>query len=127
MLLSATATDPTIWSQFSQLGIGALVAVPFSVGCSILWKALSAERTKNELLQLARVQDAKDAVTRERELADRLGPLLANAAEVLSTAPARFDQALGQVQSATRMSEVDGLMNRLEQTVSRIVTDRGTQ
>src|SRR6185295_9982657 len=104
MLLSAT-TDPS--NPWTQLGIGALVAVPFSAGCSILWKALQAERTKSELLQLARVNDAKEAVHRERELADKLGPLLANAAEVLSTAPARFDQALSQVGSASRSSEVD--------------------
>lgn len=120
--LSALTSDPNPWAQ---LGLSSIVAVLLFGALSVVWKAYQAERNKNELLQIARVQDAKDSVTRERELADRLGPLLANAAEVLSTAPARFDQALGQVQSASRMSEVDNLMSKLEQTVSRIATDRG--
>jgi hypothetical protein len=71
------------------------------------------------------VQDSKDAVHRERELADRLGPLLAEAAKVLATAPERFDQALNQVRDATRSSEVDNLMQRLERTVGRISEERG--
>lgn len=125
-LLSITQTSD-LWPQLGQLGLGALVAVLPSTACSILWKALQSERSKSELLQLARIQDAKDAIARERELADKLGPLLASAAEVLSTAPARFDQALGQAQSATRMSEVDGMVQRLESAIARIAQDRGTR
>lgn len=120
MVLSASATDPSQWTQVGQLGIGALVAVPFSVGCSVLWKSLQKEREKSDLLQLARVQDAKDAVIRERDLADHLVPLLSQAAELLSTAPARFDRALSQATDATRSNELETAVRRLEQSADRL-------
>lgn len=124
-LLISTSTTPDLGPQLTQLGIGALVAVPAWGACWKLWQAWQSSQAELKTLQLERVQDAKDAITRERELADRLGPLLAEAAKVLSTAPERFDQALGQVQASTRNSEVDGMMRRLESFVARLPQERG--
>lgn len=123
-LLASSSDLVTLGPALTQIGVGSLIAAPAFATTWQLWKRLDKEREEVRLLQLARVQDAKDAVLRERELADRLGPLLANAAEVLSTAPARFDQALNQVQTASRSSEVDQLMQRLETTVRNIAQDR---
>lgn len=113
LLLVSASPDP-----WTQLGLGALVAAPPSSFCWVLWRTLGTERSKNEALQ-------RDQITRERELSDRLGPLLAEAVKVLATAPERFDQALGQAQRATATGEVDSMMRKLEETVERISRERG--
>jgi hypothetical protein len=123
-LLSVTPTE-SLGPALQQIGIGALIAVPAYATSWKLWQMFSASQTEVKDLQLERVQDQKDQVIRERELADRLGPLLAEAAKVLATAPERFDQALRQVSDARGANEVDQLMRRLEDTVGRISRERG--
>jgi hypothetical protein len=85
-----------------SLGIGSLIAVPAWVICWQLWKRLG------------------EAQERERELSDRLGPLLAQSVDVLAKAPGQFDRALAEATTSTRSSEVDALMRRLEREVERL-------
>lgn len=105
---------PSQWALVGQLGIGALVAVPFSSGCLVLWRALLKEREKSDLLQLARVQDAKEAVERERQLNDAMGPQLVLAATLLKEVPIQFERAYNQ---AGRTDEIDLLLGKLQRMI----------
>lgn len=103
------AVDPSttvdLGPALQQIGIGVLIAFPAYVTAWQFWKKLG------------------DAQTRERELYDRLGPLLASSVDILAKAPDRFDRALSQATSSTRSTEVDALMRQLEQTVKHIAEE----
>ncbi len=100
------AADPS-FGQWSQIGIGALIAAPAYAVVAVLWK----DRKKCE----AEVKELNDkATSRERELADRLAPLLAEAARILSSAPAQFEQALRTTRTS---SEADQLIDKLSKLV----------
>lgn len=124
-MILASSSVPDLGPAIQQIGIGALIAVPAYVTSWQLWKRLDKSLTATNELQAERVKDRDAQVLRERELADRLGPLLAQAADLLATAPDRFDKALSQAQNALRSNEVDLLMRRLEGTVERISQERG--
>ena len=109
-LLNAIAQSvdntPDLGPAIQSLGIGSLVAVPAWVICWQLWKRLG------------------EAQERERELSDRLGPLLAQSVQVLATVPGAVDKALAEATSSTRSSEVDALMRQLEREVERLREQR---
>lgn len=105
-------------SIYERLGTASIVAVILSTGCWVLWRALQTERATTAALR-------QGEVLRERELADRLVPLLTEAVKVLSTAPERFDQALSQVQNATSATRTESLLTRLESVVGHIAQERG--
>lgn len=107
-LLAATPTDLPPWTS---LGLGAFVAAP---AWGVAWKLYQ----DNKAL-------IKDALARERELSSTTIPALTEATRLLSTAPARFDEALNQASNATKASEVDLLMRRLEQTIDSLSRERG--
>lgn len=109
----ADATTVDLAPAIQQIGVGALIAVPAYVLSWLLWKR--SDKASTECSELRAEQ-----VMRERELSDRLGPLLAQSVDILSKAPDRFDRALSQANSSTRSTEVDALMRTLEQTVRRI-------
>lgn len=96
------STTVDLAPALQQIGIGILIALPAWAISWQLWKRLDS------------------AQTRERDLYDRLGPLLASSVDILAKAPDRFDQALSQATSSTRSSEVDALMRQLERTVQHI-------
>lgn len=106
-----TAVDPSttvdLAPALQQIGIGILIAFPAWVISWQLWKRLDS------------------AQTRERDLYDRLGPLLASSVDILAKAPERFDRALSQATSSTRSTEVDALMRQLESTVKHIKDANG--
>lgn len=105
MLSVDPSTTVDLGPAIQQIGIGVLIAFPAWVISWQLWKRLDA------------------ALTREREWADRLGPLLATSVDILAKAPDRFDRALSQATSSTRSTEVDALMRQLEQTVKHIADE----
>lgn len=113
------ATSPTDLT-FGQLGIAAVVCVLLLGSSLTLWRAYQGALQRIEALQLERIKDAQTFTERERELADRVVPLLAEAVRVLSTAPQKFDQALEQAQSVTRTSEVELMMRKVEDAVEQI-------
>lgn len=121
----AASQDLVSWGPaLSQLGIGALVAVPSSTGCLVLWRAWQKERDKNELLQLARIQDAKDATLRERELSNTVVPMLSESSQLLATVPVRFEQALAQASDATRAGDLERAVKTLLTSAEQL--KRGT-
>ena len=93
---------PDLGPAIQSLGIGSLIAVPAYVMVWLLWK------------------ERRESQERERELSDRLGPLLAQSVDILAKAPGQFDRALAESTSSTRASEVDALMRRLEREVERL-------
>lgn len=110
------AVDPSS-GQWSQIGIGALIAMPAYAVVAVLWR----DRGRKE----AEVKQLNDkATSRERELADRLVPLLTEAARVLSSAPGQFDQAIRNAAAATAgRSDVDRVLDKLDRVIGDL--DRG--
>lgn len=102
-LLASAPDFPTGWSA---LGIGAFVAAP-------AWALAYKFYLDNKAL-------VKDAIERERELSSTTVPALTEASRLLSTAPARFDQALSQASTATKASEQDLALRRLEDLAERL-------
>lgn len=91
-LLAGTSVD--LGPALTQIGIGALIAVPAYYMAWKLWqRSTAADRqiaVLNELWRQdqkeaaeSRMQDQKDAATRDRALADRMAPLLENAVTTL--------------------------------------------
>lgn len=123
-ILGAAAQPVDLGPALQQIGIGVLIAVPAFTMLWLLWKRndrLTDELSNN---QAQRVEDQKAQVLRERELAERLGPLLAEAVKVLATAPERFDQAMNQAQSAVQRGEVESWIRRIEHSVEGINQER---
>lgn len=110
----AVASDPTS-SQWAQIGIGALIAMPAYAVVTVLWR----DRGRKE----SEIKNLNDkATSRERELADRIVPLLTEAARVLASAPAQFDQA---IKSVTGGSDVDRVLSKLNRVIEDLDPDRG--
>lgn len=122
LLTQAPPSDLT----FSQLGIAAVICVLLSAISWTLWRQHTTDLAKIEALQASRVSDAQAAVAREREVADKLVPLLATSAEVLSTAPARFSQALDDARRTTESTELAQLVAQLKAAAKDIGSGRGT-
>lgn len=101
-----------------QIGIGALIAVPAYFAAWQLWK-------DNRSLRLASSTDHTSALARERELLDRIAPLLANAADILAKTPERFDKALSSAQNATEKTELDRRLGQLEEVIRLAAQGRG--
>lgn len=125
--LAASTGSQTIdlGPALQQIGIGVLIVAPIAALAWLLWKRndrLSAEMAD---LQTARVEDQKSQVVRERELVERLGPLLAEAVRILAAAPDQFDRALNQAQSAIQRDKLEDLVRRLESEIADIAKDRG--
>lgn len=108
-----------------QIGIGILIVAPIALVAWFLWKRNDAISVELSNLQEQRVEDQKAQVLRERELVERLGPLLAEAVRILAAAPSQFDRALNQAQSAIQRNEVETLIHRLETGIAQIAKDRG--
>lgn len=108
----ASSTTPSPPLDFSQLGIAAIVCVILSIGIWTLWREGKSKDAKIESLQLARIADAQAATGRERELADRYVPLLADTATALREAPTRFDRGFAEVAKAT--ADIERLVTRVE-------------
>lgn len=116
--LAAGSTPIDLGPALQQIGIGILIAAPAFAGVWLLWKRndqISGELSKNQAEQVA---DQKAQVIRERELSERLGPLLAEAVKVLASAPDRFDQALSQAQTAVQRQEVEQLIQRFKTAIA---------
>lgn len=113
-LIISVATDPTS-GQWAQIGIGALIAMPAYAVVTILWR--DRGRKEAEIKQLN-----EKATSRERELADRLVPLLTEAARVLASAPAQFDQA---IKSAAGAADIDRVLSKLNRVIGDLDFDRG--
>lgn len=103
----ATSPDPL---TFNQLGIAAVVCALLLAGLLIVWKQLLASQARERQL-------LADQVGREKEIADRIVPLLVSGLEVLTTTPAKFQQAMDQARSSTSRSELDLVLARLEDMV----------
>ncbi len=132
LLVSQTTTVPTdsVGPALASLGIGVLVALPAYAALWGLWKWARIQIDKKDIeikaLQLARVQDLQDQNNRDRELADRLGPLLAEAVKISSVVPERITQALNQASTSRSTGEANELVRRLEDIVQHIPRDRGS-
>lgn len=113
-LIISVATDPTS-GQWAQIGIGALIAMPAYAVVAVLWR--DRGRKETEIKQLN-----EKATSRERELADRLVPLLTEAARVLASAPAQFDQA---IKSAAGGADIDRVLTKLNRVIGDLDLDRG--
>lgn len=114
---SGGSSIPDLGPSLQQIGIGVLIAVPAYVAAWKLWQDRQKKDSKIEEL-------LSNQIKREKELSDRLAPLLATAAEVLAKAPGQFDQALSEAHSAIRSSEMERAMERvaerLETTLSQL-------
>jgi hypothetical protein len=108
--LLADALSPNPWAQ---LGIASIVcALLFAISWTLWRQHLADEETKSQLF--------RDRIEREQFLSDRLAPLLADAVEILGTAPARFETALTQAQKATQASDLERLIIKLQDTLRDI-------
>ncbi len=97
--------------QWSQIGIGALIALPAYTGLWALWK--DRRRIERE------TRDLNDhALARERELSDRIAPLLTEAVRVLSIVPARFEESF---RTARETADVDKIVAKLTTAVEDMV------
>lgn len=114
-LLAQASSPDTI--NFSQLGIASVICVLLLAGLLIVWKQLLASQARERQL-------LADQVGREKEIADRIVPLLVSGLEVLTTAPAKFQQAMDQAAASTSRSDLDSVLSRLEDTL-RNAKDRG--
>lgn len=89
------ATSIDLGPALTQIGIGALIAVPAYATAWKLWGAREKALAEN-----TRLRD--DQIARERELAERTVPALVEAAKMLAQAPDRFDRALDRVRNRDR-------------------------
>ncbi len=111
------ATDPSV-GQWSQIGIGALIAMPAYAVVAVLWRDRGRKEAEIKLLN-------DKATSRERELADRLVPLLTEAARVLASAPAQFDQAIKTASgTATYNTDMERVLEKLNRVIGEL--DRGS-
>lgn len=115
-MLSQTL-DPTATNPWEQLGIASIVCATWFLVAYTLWRQTQRQQATINTLR-------EEQIKREREMGDRIVPLLQSAADMLSRAPERFDRALGQAQAASRSSEVDQLLSYLKTSVEQIVKDR---
>jgi len=108
--LLAASVDPNPWAQ---LGISGIVcALLFGAAWTFWRRSLVLEAEKNKLYE--------ERIAREQFLSDRLAPLLADAVEILGSAPARFENALAQSKQATQAADLNRLVDKLEQTMRDI-------
>lgn len=107
VIFADSAPDPNL---FTQLGVASVVAVMLSTGLFVIWRQSLAKDVTIAELHAAQL-------AREKELSERIVPLLVTAVEVLSTAPTKFDQALRAAQDSTQRSELDSVLSRLEATL----------
>ncbi len=98
--------QPTV-DQWSQIGIGALIALPAYAAGLALWK--DRRRIERETRELN-----EHALARERELSDRIAPLLNEAVRVLSIVPTRFEESF---RSARETADVDKIVAKLTTAV----------
>lgn len=126
-LLAQASQTPTIdlGPAIQQIGIGVLIAAPMALLAWLLFKRNDKLQSEKSALEAERVDDQKAQVMRERELVERLGPLLAEAVKILATAPDRFEKTLNQAQTAIQRTEVENLIHKLEASVEGIAKDRG--
>lgn len=105
--------SPSI-DQWSQIGIGALIALPAWSAAIVLWKdRLRHERETQELND--------DALARERELSDRIAPLLNEAVRVLSIVPSRFEESF---RTARETADVDKIVEKLTAAIDDMAQPR---
>lgn len=117
LLLVGAPTDPNgTWGAPPLVWIGAGLSLP-STASWLLWKDRGRQQQKSDQ-QLADLQLKYD--NREKELSDRVIPLLTRAVDVLSEAPARFDAALQQASESTRRSEIELMMDKLGRAVNHL-------
>lgn len=109
-LLLQASPNVDLGPAIQQIGIGALIAVPAYFTAWQLWK-------DNRSLRSASSTEHTLALARERELLDRIAPLLATAADILAKTPERFDRALSGAQNATEKTELDRRMAQLEEVI----------
>lgn len=126
-ILAASGGSQTIdlGPALQQIGIGVLIVAPIALLAWFLWKRNDKLSTEMSDLQMLRVEDQKAQTARERELVERLGPLLAEAVRILAAAPDQFDRALNQAQSAIQRDKLEDLVRRLEGEISDIAKGRG--
>lgn len=108
-----------------QIGIGVLIVAPIALLAWFLWKRNDRLSTEMGALQELRVEDQKAQTARERELVERLGPLLSEAVKILAAAPDQFDRALNQAQTAIQRNELDNLVRRVESEIAGIAKEHG--
>lgn len=105
-LLAASSID--LGPALTQIGIGALIAVP-AYGLSWrLWQA--REKTLVECAQLR-----EDQVMRERQLNDTQVPLFTETARLLKAA----------ADAGPTTNEIERMMRRMEENVDRMARERG--
>jgi hypothetical protein len=113
---------PTI--DFTQLGVAAIVCVLLFAWGWTLWQENRRKDAEISRLRDAHMRDnaaiREEQLTRERELVDRLAPLLASAVEILGTAPENFKDALREARESGRMDELSRVVGQLRDTVRDI-------
>lgn len=108
-----------------QIGIGVLIVAPIALLAWFLWKRNDRLSEEMGALQSLRVEDQKAQTARERELVERLGPLLSEAVKILAAAPDQFDRALNQAQTAIQRNELDNLVRRVENEIAGFAKEKG--
>lgn len=121
------ASDPSPLPDFSQLGVFSIVCVILSTGIFFVWRtwrsdlkdhadsmdstikkyeeALTVERGRTEALRLENVALQQQALVRERELVNGLGPLLADSLKVMAATPGLIDRATDRWERAVERLE----------------------
>lgn len=127
---------PTIYAQavpsgydpitaLTQIGIGALIAIPFIVTDRIKAKRIDELEEKIGVLVDARIEDARAATAREVQLSHEVYPVVTQAAQVLSAVQQSLRTTVET--SRERPAELDRVIRRAElltDELSRVV-DRG--
>lgn len=124
--LSGSAPTTSPFPDFSQLGVFSIVCVILSTGILLVWRtwrsdlkadaatiaatigkyeaALTVERGRTEALRLENVVLQREALARERELVNGLGPLLADSVKIVAATPERVDKLLDRLERLGRSS-----------------------
>lgn len=113
------ATDPSgfdLSQLLAQLGVSAVTVAAFGVAVRVLWN--DNQSLRKEVRDVYSTQ-----VARERELADKMGPLLGTAIDVLARAPAQFDRVLSDARESSRVTDTDRKVEELKQSVEQMLRE----
>lgn len=106
-------------NPWAQLGVTGIICAVLSLIAWTLWQDNKALRSQCSACQETRIADRDAWAQRDNERAERIIPLLSQAADALKLTPELFDRALGQARSGSSSSEVERLVRRMEQVIDR--------
>lgn len=110
-----------IIQAIGSIGVGAVLAVPFVIVWRIAMARIHDLEEEVRTLNDDRLASVRAQVTRERELANSMVPLLQQAAEALRETPQVFDRAIEKVQGNVQRNESDLRLRQIELTMDAIV------